>query len=67
MELERLKRVLATTSSDLADCLAHTPSPLLVDVQLVVDGMAICLLLWSLGRFAWDVTHRRPDIFPLDR
>ena len=65
--MERVKRTLAITSSELANCMDQLPAPMSVDVQFVVDGFASFLLAWGLLRLAWDATHRRPDLFPLDR
>lgn len=67
LELERIRRVLTATTAELAGCLATVPSPLLLDVQYVLDGVSLLLVFWGLMRFAWDLRHRRPDMFPVDR
>ena len=55
------------TAADLDACKHALPDPLFLDVQFVVDGVSVLLLVWALGRFIWDLIHRRPDIFPPDR
>ena len=67
MELERTRRVLTVTAAELAECEAHLPTATFLDVQFVMDGVAGFLLIWGLLRLVWDATHRRPDLFPLDR
>lgn len=59
--------MLATTVAELAGCWDLVPPPLLIDMQLVLDGAAVFMFLWGLGRLVWDYHHRRPDVFPFDR
>ena len=67
LDRERLKRTLATVQAELADCLADTPDPLLVDIQLAVDGFGLVLLAWFVARLVWDGLCRQRGLFPPDR
>lgn len=67
MELEKARRALVVTSAELADCLSLMPSPQLEDVQYALDGISVVLVIWGLARLAWDLRHRHPSKFPLDR
>ena len=67
MELERVRRVLAVTAAELAGCMDLLPSPQSLNWQYALDGVSVLLIIWGLARLAWDLSHRHPSKFPLDR
>ena len=67
MELERVKRALAITTTQLSSCMDELPTALTIDAQLVWDCVSVVVVLWALARLIWDATHHHPNMFPLDR
>ncbi len=67
LEMEQVRRALVITNSELADCMAELPNTLAMEIQLAWDGISLVLAVWGLARFCWDIRHRHPLMFPLDR
>ena len=67
LELERTRRALSVTTAELAGCMGLLPSPQWVDAQYAMDGLSAVLIVWGLARLVWDLSHRHPSKFPVDR